>query len=84
MATKIKVSTEITEALEKVIPGDVVQNISNKTIILVTETENNGMLFNGMVLDRGNYNELVEKDYVRRRATPEFKRYLGSVTLDSF
>ena len=84
MATKIKVSTEITEALEKVNPGDVVQSIKNKGIILVTETEDNGTSFNGMILDRGNYSDWVEKDYGRRFITSCFKRYIGSVTLDSF
>lgn len=84
MATKIRVSTEVTEALETVNPGDVVQSIKNKGIILVTETEANGTSFNGMILDRGNYSDWVEKDYGRRFITSSFKRYIGSVTLDSF
>lgn len=84
MATIIRVSTEITEALEKVIPGDVVQSINHKGIILVTETRDSGSSFNGMILDRGSHSNWVEKDYGRGFITSGFKRYLGSVTLDSF
>ena len=84
MATKIRVSTETTEALETVNPGDVIQSINHKGIILVTETKDNGTSFNGMILDRGNYSNWVEKDYVRGFIASIFKRYIGSVTLDSF
>lgn len=84
MATKIRVSTEITEALETVNPGDVVQSIINKGIILVTETEKGGTSFNGMILDRGSHSEWVEKDYEKGFIASGFKRYIGSVTLDSF
>lgn len=91
MATKIRISTEITEALETVNPGDIVQSIKRGVIILVTETMDNGKSFNGMVLDRGDYSDwvekdydLAEKDYGRGFITSSFKRYLGSVTLDSF
>lgn len=84
MATKIKVSTEITETLETVNPGDVVQSIKHKGIILVTETKDNGTSFNGMILDRGDYSDWVEKDYGKGFITSSFKRYIGSVTLDSF
>lgn len=84
MATKIKVSTEITETLETVNPGDVVQSIKRKGIILVTETKDNGTSFNGMILDRGDYSDWVEKDYGKGFITSSFKRYIGSVTLDSF
>lgn len=84
MATKIRVSTEITETLETVNPGDVVQSINHKGIILVTETKDSGSSFNGMILDRGNYSDWVEKDYGKGFITSSFKRYIGSVTLDSF
>lgn len=39
METKIKVSTEITEALETVKPGDVVKSINHGGIILATENK---------------------------------------------
>lgn len=84
MATKIRVSTKITETLETVNPGDVVQSINYKGIILVTETKDSGRSFNGMILDRGNYSDWVEKDYGKGFITSGFKRYIGSVTLDSF
>lgn len=84
MATKIRLSTEVTEALETVKPGDVVQSINHKGVILVTETNDNGTYFNGMILDRGNHPHWVEKNYGVRLAASHFRRYIGSVTLKSF
>lgn len=84
MATIIRVSTEITEGLETVKPGDVVQSIKRGTIVIVTETMDDGMSFNGMVLDRGDYSDWVEKYYERGFITSSFKRFIGSITLDSF
>ncbi|QIG64569.1 hypothetical protein HNL35_34 [Bacteroides phage HNL35] len=84
METKIKVSTEITEALETVKPGDIVKSINNDGILLVVQTENNGTSFNGFVLDRGNYADWFEKDYGRGFMTSNFKPFIGTVTLESY
>lgn len=48
METKIKVSTEITEPLQDVKPGDVVKSINHGGIILVTETNGSRGSFNGL------------------------------------
>ena len=84
METKIKVSTEITEALKTVKPGDVVKSINHGGIILVTETNDSGASFNGLVLDRGSYPDWYEKDYGRGFITSSFIPFIGTITLESY
>lgn len=84
MGTKIKVSTEITEALTTVKPGDIVKSIKHDGVILVVQTEDEGTIFNGLVLDRGDYTDWCEKDYGRRFITSSFKPFIGTITLESF
>lgn len=83
METKIKVSTEITEALSTVKPGDVVKSINHGGIILVTEAKDSGDSFNGFILDRGNYANWYEKDYGRGFITSSFVPFIGTITLES-
>lgn len=84
METKIKVSTEITEGLSTVKPGDVVKSINHRGIILVTETKDSGGSFNGFILDRGNYADWYEKDYGRGFKTSSFVPFIGTITLESY
>lgn len=84
METKIKISTEITEPLKTVKPGDVVKSINHGGIILVVQTECEGTSFNGLVLDRGNYTDWCEKDYGRGFITSSFRPFIGTITLESY
>lgn len=83
METKIKVSTEITETLKDVKPGDLVKSINNGGIVLVVEVHAPGSTFNGLVLDPANFVEWGEKDYVENFVTSCFKPFIGTVTLES-
>lgn len=83
METKIKVSTEVTEALTTVKPGDIVKSIKHDGVILVVQTEDEGTSFSGFVLDKGNYTNRHEKAYERGFITSSFKPFIGTITLES-
>lgn len=80
MATIIRVSTEITEGLETVKPGDVVKSINHGGIVLITQAF--GGTFAGVVLDKGNYEAWDNMAYVTNFNTGSFKPFTGTVTLE--
>lgn len=84
METRIKVSTEITEPLQDVKPGDIVKSINHGGIILVTASYDNGKCFNGIVLDSGKYADWSAKDYGTGFITSNFVPFVGTITLESY
>lgn len=80
MGTKIRVKEEITEGLETVKPGDIVKSINHGGIVLVTEAF--AGTFAGIVLDKGNYEDWDNNDYVTNFNTGSFKPFTGTITLE--
>lgn len=80
MGTSIKVSEEITEGLVEVKRGDVVKSINRGGIVLVVESF--AGTFAGIVLDKGNYEDWDNMDYVTNFNTGSFKPFTGKITLE--
>lgn len=80
MATKIRVSEEITIGLVDVKRGDIVKSINHGGIVLVTESSSG--TFSGIVLDKGNYEDWDNMDYVTNFNTGSFVPFIGKLILD--
>lgn len=79
METKIKVSTSF---LETVKPGDVVKNINYGGILLVIRATDGGQVFDGFVLDKGNYESYRDREFVFDLITDTFEPFIGTITLE--
>lgn len=79
METKIKVSTSF---LETVKPGDVVKSINYGSILLVIRATDNGRVFDGFVLDKGNYESYRGREFVLDLITNKFEPFIGTITLE--
>lgn len=79
METKIKVSTGF---LETVKPGDVVKSINYGSILLVIRATDNGQVFDGFVLDKGNYESHRDKEFVFDLTADKFEPFIGTITLE--
>lgn len=82
MATKIKVSTEIEKGLETVNPGDVVKSIKYDGIVLVVRLTEGGRFFDGVVLDKGNYDDHEVNEFGSDFVVKNFEPFIGTITLE--
>lgn len=82
MATKIKVSTEIEKGLETVNPGDVVKSIKYDGIVLVVRPTEGGVFFDGVVLDKGGYDDHEVNEFGLGFAAKNFEPFIGTITLE--
>ena len=81
MATKIKVSEETTIGLTKVKRGDIVKSIYYGGIVLVVRPCSSGT-FSGIVLDKGNYGDWGNMDYVSDLNTGSFVPFIGKLIIE--
>lgn len=81
MATKIKVSTETRKGLETVNPGDVVKSIKYDGIVLVVRPTEGNRLFDGLVLDKGNYVDHEVNEFGFDFDAKNFEPFIGTITL---
>ncbi|WAX09579.1 hypothetical protein BT638P3_00015 [Bacteroides phage BT638P3] len=82
MATKIKVSTGIEKGLETVNPGDVVKSIKYGGIVLVVRPTEGGRSFDGVVLDKGSYDDREVNEFRIYFTTKNFEPFIGTITLE--
>ena len=80
MATIIIVSEEASIGLTEVKRGDIVKSINYGGIVLVVEPSLG--TFSGVVLDKGNYDDWDNLDYVTNFNTGSFVPFIGKLTIE--